>query len=454
MALSGVSSLSHLYHRTFTMAVTDSGSGSQDQEPEFNRDVVLKGSDPIPKEWSEVSGIEFDDYKGRDITVAEMIAGMTNTGFQATGVAEAVRIINKMRSWRGPEPGDKSSIFLGYTSNLVSSGLRSTIRYLVQHKHVSYIVTTAGGIEEDLIKCLSPTYVHSWTAKGANLREKGWNRIGNLIVPGNNYKDFEDWIIKIYDDMLEKQQATRNDDKPVVWTPRNVIKRLGMEIGKKPNHESSICYWAYKNDIPVFCPAFTDGSLGDMLCNHKFESHRDYWANKRDAFVKKPPVLDISISRDMHAICKYARRAKRRGIIILGGGLVKHHIANACLAADGAEEAVYVNTAQEFDGSDAGASPEEALSWGKIAKGGDSVKVFADATIVFPMIVAATFAKAQQGVDNEDPTTGPGGDGEDSKRSDKHKGKSVKRKHEDDGGDPGPSDNGKGKMAIREEREA
>ena len=62
-------------------------------------------------------------------------------------------------------------------------------------------------------------------------------------------------------------------------------------------------------------------------------------------------------------------------MIILGGGLVKHHIANACLMRNGAESAVYVNTAQEFDGSDAGARPDEAVSWGKIKAGGDSVKV-------------------------------------------------------------------------------
>ena len=55
---------------------------------------------------------------------------------------------------------------------------------------------------------------------------------------------------------------------------------------------------------------------------------------------------------------------------------------------------MYVNTAQEFDGSDAGARPDEAVSWGKIKVGGESVKVYAEATIVFPLIVAATFAKA------------------------------------------------------------
>jgi deoxyhypusine synthase len=62
-------------------------------------------------------------------------------------------------------------------------------------------------------------------------------------------------------------------------------------------------------------------------------------------------------------------------MIILGGGVVKHHIANACLMRNGAESAVYINTAQEFDGSDAGARPDEAVSWGKIKVDAPSVKV-------------------------------------------------------------------------------
>jgi deoxyhypusine synthase len=53
-------------------------------------------------------------------------------------------------------------------------------------------------------------------------------------------------------------------------------------------------------------------------------------------------------------------------MIILGGGIVKHHICNANLMRDGGDYAVYINTGQEFDGSDTGARPDEAVSWGKI----------------------------------------------------------------------------------------
>ncbi|KAK5072189.1 Deoxyhypusine synthase [Lithohypha guttulata] len=258
---------------------------------------------------------------------------------------------------------------------MISSGLRDTFRYLVQNKHVSAIVTTAGGIEEDLIKCLAPTYHGSFSTSGAVLRSKGLNRIGNLVVPNNNYCAFEDWVVPILDEMLEEQETNfKKTGERYMWTPSRVIHRLGKAI----DDESSVYYWAYKNDIPVFCPALTDGSLGDMLYFHSFKA--------------SPLQLNIDIVQDIRRINTMAVRAKRAGMIILGGGVVKHHIANACLMRNGAESAVFVNTAQEFDGSDAGARPDEAVSWGKIKADGESVKVYVEATVAFPLIVAATFA--------------------------------------------------------------
>jgi deoxyhypusine synthase len=237
--------------------------------------------------------------------------------------------------------------------------LRETLRWLVQHRHVSAIVTTAGGVEEDFIKCLGETYVGSFSAPGAGLRAKGMNRIGNLFVPNDNYCHFEDWVMPILDQMLAEQEASKanDDEEPLHWTPSKVIARLGKEI----NDERSVYYWAYKNDIPVFCPALTDGSLGDMLYFHTFKA--------------SPHQLRVDIVEDIRKINTLAVRAARTGMIVLGGGVVKHHIANANLMRNGAESAVFINTGQEFDGSDAGARPDEAVSWGKIKVGAASVKV-------------------------------------------------------------------------------
>lgn len=361
--------------------------------PDASTSAVLKPSVPIPDGAVEVKGLDFNHFTPDQTTLDALVSGMATTGFQATAVAEAVRIINSMISWRDPnDPEARTTIFLGYTSNLVSAGMREVIRYLVEHRHVSAIVTTAGGVEEDLIKCLGPTYLGDFAAAGATLREQGINRIGNLFVPNDNYCKFEDWVVPVLDRMLEEQEQKRGESRArnaqlpkdsaeyeadFHWTPSTMIERLGQEL----NDDRSIYTWAARNQIPVFCPALTDGSLGDMLFFHSYRA--------------APQTLDVDINRDIRRVNDIALKAARSGIIILGGGIVKHHIANANLMRNGAEAAVFINTANEFDGSDAGARPDEAVSWGKLKAGndGDAVKIYAEATVVFPLIVASTFKR-------------------------------------------------------------
>lgn len=308
-----------------------------------------------------------------------LLSALATSGFQATKLADAIAQVNLMRSW-SPDPASEDAtdpsrsfckIFLGYTSNQVSCGNREVIRYLVKHKLVHVLVTTAGGIEEDFIKCLKPVLLGDFTLDGKTLRKQGLNRIGNLLMPNENYCAFEDWLNPILDRMAAEQQAT---GKP--WSPSAMIHRLGLEI----NDESSIYYWAARNNIPVFCPAITDGSLGDMVFFHSFKQDSD-----------KQLVLDLV--QDIRALNMEAIRAGCTGILCLGGGVVKHHICNANLMRNGAEYAVFINTGLEFDGSDSGASPDEAVSWGKIKLDAKPVKVACEASIAFPLLVAETFAK-------------------------------------------------------------
>ena len=122
---------------------------------------------------------------------------------------------------------------------------------------IDCIVASAGGIEEDFIKCLAPTYIGDFSLPGRELRDKGINRIGNLLVPNNNYVKFEEWLMPILDKLLEEQNKNG-----VVWTPSKIIHRLGElsfrnfcgykisdfcdRLGLEINNESSIYYWAAK----------------------------------------------------------------------------------------------------------------------------------------------------------------------------------------------------------------
>lgn len=346
-----------------------------DHIPSVAMEAVLKPSCDIPEDMPKIKGYDFN----QGVDLHAVLKTYLTTGFQASSFGLAIEQINLMIEKRlepvevdkenpGESPKSGCTIFLGYTSNLISSGVRESIRYLAEHNMVDVIVTTAGGIEEDFIKCLAHTYLGEFSLRGKDLRQRGINRIGNLVVPNDNYCKFEDWLMPILDQMLLEQntEGTR-------WTPSKMIHRLGKEI----NNTDSVYYWAYKNNIPVFSPALTDGSLGDMLYFHSY----------------KNPGLVLDIVEDIRRLNSQAVFANRSGMIILGGGLVKHHISNANLMRNGADYAVYVNTGQEFDGSDSGARPDEAVSWGKIRMDAKPVKVYADATLVFPLLVAETFAR-------------------------------------------------------------
>lgn len=327
-----------------------------------------------------VAGYDFD----AGIDFHNLMQSYKNFGFQATQLGNAIDVINSMLKARNESvtfesdlnyfefPGKREktgcTIFLGFTSNMISSGLRDIIRFIVKHNFIDCIVTSAGGVEEDFIKCLAPTLLGEFALKGSELRSRGINRIGNLLVPNENYCKFEQWILPLLDEMLKEQK-----EQGTVWTPSKMINFLGKAI----NDENSVMYWAWKNNVPVFCPALTDGSLGDMLYFHSYRN----------------PGLVLDIIQDVRLMNNIPVRSHKTGMIILGGGIVKHHICNANLMRNGAEFAVFINTGQEFDGSDSGASPDEAISWGKIKPMAERVKVCCDATIAFPLIVADTFAR-------------------------------------------------------------
>lgn len=156
--------------------------------------------------------------------------------YTPAGPAGPASTLTPQRKQRS-NPDQPLTLFLGYTSNLISSGLREIIKFLAQHKLVDCLVTTAGGVEEDFIKCLGSTVLGDFHLPGAELRKKGLNRIGNLLVPNSNYCAFEDWVVPILDTMVREQE-----EEGTRWSPSRVIARLGREI----DNEESVYYWCWK----------------------------------------------------------------------------------------------------------------------------------------------------------------------------------------------------------------
>lgn len=315
------------------------------------------------------------DYNG-DLSLDDLLLSFKSTGIQASNLFAAIQEIKAMRK-------ANAKVYLGATSNMISCGLREALNYLARNKHYDVMVVTAGGIEEDLIKTFKPTYLGSYDLDGQKLRDSGWNRIGNMVINNDNYFTFEKWFTSLLNELvsgcaeeyLNIDPSTKNNipytkTHPLILTPSKLINFLG----KRVNNEDSVLYWCYKNNISVYSPAITDGSLGDIL-----------------TFFEKRECVKLDLIEDIFRMNFECFSNEVTGAIILGGGLIKHHILNGNLFKDGLDYCVIINTAHEYDSSDAGASISEAHSWGKIKSGGNCVKVHGDCSIIFPLIVYGAY---------------------------------------------------------------
>lgn len=289
---------------------------------------------------------------GEKSSAAEIAGQMRNCGFQAAHLAEAIELIGQMKK-------EKCTLFFGFTANLVASGLRGIIRKMCEKRFIDAIVTTAGSIDHDTIKSTVPYLIGSFNADDVELHKKGINRIGNIFVETKGFEQLEKkmqlWLGEIY----AKEKCV---------SPSQLAKFIGEKLPKE-----SFLHWCSKNNIPVFCPGITDGAIGLQMYFFK-QKHKDFC---------------VDVTKDMNELAQLALTAEKTGAIILGGGISKHHIIGANILRDGLDYAVYVSTAQEYDGSLSGAQTKEAKSWGKIREKGKSVNVASDATIAFPLIAAA-----------------------------------------------------------------
>lgn len=288
----------------------------------------------------------------KGIKVNELVNALGDVGFQASEMRKAVEVILKMKK-------SGAKIFLTYTSNMVTSGLRGFFAQLIELGMVDVIVTTVGGIEEDIMKAYGEDFIiGKFSPDDMELYEKGVNRVGNLFIKNESYLKFEDTIGKILLDLYKQKPR---------WTP----SELFFEIGKKLDDKNSILYQASKHNVPIFCPGITDGAFGFHLFMLQ-QKHNDF-------------VVDVV--RDFKNILFSTTHDERKGLISLGGSISKHHAILSCLLNGGLDYAVYLTTASSTSGSMSGATTDEAKSWGKVKDDSDVSTVIGDVTFTFPLIM-------------------------------------------------------------------
>jgi deoxyhypusine synthase len=294
------------------------------------------------------------------MSVDELVSQMEKAwGFTAGKLATGLNILEKMAK-------DKKCVkFISFTGNLVATGTRGVLKELVKRKLVDVVVTTCGTIDHDVARCWKDYYKGSFLMNDAKLRDKDINRLGNVLVPNDSYG------IVIEEKMRVLLQSLWGEGMKEVSS-----RQLCHEIGKRVCNESSILYWAARNNIPVYVPGITDGAVGYQA-----------W------FFSQDHDFRINLLRDSGELNEIVFNAKRTGALIIGGGISKHHTLWWNQFKDGLDYAIYISTADEWDGSLSGARPREAVSWGKISEKAKKTMIEGDASIILPLMVSALITR-------------------------------------------------------------
>lgn len=292
---------------------------------------------------------------------SSLLKNYSSIGIQATHLSQADEILTSIVK------DEKCTFYLAFTSNVISSGLREIISQLILISKPSVIITTAGAIEEDIMKSQGSFTLGNFNADDVELREKGINRIGNIYVPSERYVELENFIQPLLKEIYKKKKTIS-------------VNELIIEISKKIKSKDSFLHSSFEMGTQVFCPAITDGALGVQIY----------------LFKQKHPDFCIDVSEDMSKLANLTLLSNKTGALIIGGGLAKHHTIGVNLLRDGLDYAVYISTASEHDASLSGAYPREAVSWGKIKQKSKHVLVNDEASISLPLLVLSLNEKIKK----------------------------------------------------------
>ncbi|MBB5252513.1 deoxyhypusine synthase [Sulfurisphaera ohwakuensis] len=275
-------------------------------------------------------------------------------GFTAESIVRGVKILKDMIK-------EADLRFLSFTANLVSTGLRGLFADLIKKGYFNVIITTGGTIDHDIARSFGGRYYKGlFEYDDSMLRELEIHRLGNILVPMESYgKVIEDVVRKYINEIVSIKKE---------WP----VYELLWEFGKRISDENSILKAAYEKKVPIIVPGIIDGSFGTNLFIYS-------------QFTQ----LKLNLFEDMKLIKDLIFSCKKSGALIIGGGISKHHTIWWNQFKDGLDYAIYITTAQEYDGSLSGAKPREAISWNKIKPTSENVVIYGDATIILPILSAS-----------------------------------------------------------------
>jgi len=297
-----------------------------------------------------------------DSTLDDIFSELKQSGgFESRNIANGVDILSNMIQ------DDKCLKFLSFIGAIVSTGFRGNIGDMIKKRWFDVVITTCGALDHDIARHFSEYKEGSFTMDDKELADQNIHRLGNVLVPMENYGPLiEEKVQKIL-------ELAYNDGKKEMST-REICRELGKAMG-----EDSFLYCAYKNNISVVIPGIMDGAVGSQV-----------WM-----FAQKHPDFKLNLIDDANFLSGLIFKAEKSGALMLGGGVPKHHTLWWNQYREGLDYAVYVTTAQEFDGSLSGALVREAISWGKVTKEAKETTIHAEITTVFPFMFKALLEKIE-----------------------------------------------------------
>jgi len=280
-------------------------------------------------------------------------------GFESRNLVEGLDILSSMIE-------DKECLkFLSFVGAVTSTGLRGIIADMIKNKMFDVVITTCGALDHDIARYFSNYLEGSFTLDDNELADKHIHRLGNVLVPMESYGPLIEEKMQQFLDIVYKKGKKE-------MSTAEITKMIGENLG-----EGSFLYWAHKNNIPVIVPGIMDGAVGSQI-----------WL-----FTQKHNDFKLSVSADGDLLSGLIFKAKKSGALMIGGGISKHHTLWWNQYRNGLDYAVYITTAQEFDGSLSGALVREAISWGKVTQKAKQTTIHAEATTILPFLYSALLAK-------------------------------------------------------------
>jgi len=301
--------------------------------------------------------VEVKDIKvKKGMSVNDLVKMMGESGgFTSQKLADATDIVEKMFK-------NKDCLrILSFPACIMATGTRGVIVDMVKNGYIDLIITTCGTLDHDLSRTWKAYYKGDFMMDDEKLRDNEISRLGNVLVPDECYGlVLEEKLAPMFEEIFKDTLSLSTHE---------IIDQVGARL----DNEDSLLYQCHKHNVPIFVPGITDGSFGCQLWMY-YQMHRK---------------LRIDLFGDEQMLSEMTDEAKETGAIIIGGGISKHHVIWWNQFRGGLDYAIYLTTAQEFDGSLSGAQIREAVSWGKVKPDAKKMTVEGDATISLPIIIAA-----------------------------------------------------------------